>query len=68
MQLLAEITRLRADVKRLRGQVTAMAALLEEALPHVEKMGEVLSTGPCRNDTERLADEIQAALATEPKS
>jgi len=40
-----------------------LVALLQKALPHVEKMANVLATGPVAGPVEHLADEIQAALA-----
>ncbi len=35
--------------------------LLRDVLPHVEKMADILATGPIRGPIEHLADEVRAA-------
>ena len=54
--LLAEALTVSEITSRVKG-------LLEEALPNIEKMADVLATGPVAGPVEHLADDIQAALA-----
>ena len=51
------------EVRRLKAANELLMAFLREALPHVEKMANVLATGPIAGPIEHLADDIQAVLA-----
>ena len=59
---ITDIDWLDAKVCELSDKNIVLVALLKEALPHVEKMANVLATGPIAGPVEHLVNDIQSAI------